>query len=134
MEINVLWIFAFYYFVSTFCFWRLPFFYWFYQQNLNCILNSSCFLEFTGESANLLEWHNRRAIAIGIAKGLRFLHEECRGGPIIHRDLRPSNILLTHDFVPMVLFCILLGIYDCNCGDVSINIYLVTSLCNQGMP
>ncbi|CAN1234665.1 Inactive protein kinase SELMODRAFT_444075 [Linum perenne] len=27
---------------------------------------------------------------------------ECRGSPIIHRDLRPSNVLLTHDFVPMV--------------------------------
>ncbi|KAK7410651.1 hypothetical protein VNO78_01603 [Psophocarpus tetragonolobus] len=50
----------------------------------------------------VLEWHQRYAIAIGTAKGLRFLHEECRGGPIIHRDMRPSNILLTHDFVPML--------------------------------
>ncbi|MBA0659501.1 hypothetical protein Goklo_011635 [Gossypium klotzschianum] len=51
---------------------------------------------------NVLDWHQRRAIAIGTAKGLRFLHEECRGGPIIHRDMRPSNILLTHDLVPML--------------------------------
>ncbi|TKY74189.1 Proline-rich receptor protein kinase PERK8 [Spatholobus suberectus] len=50
----------------------------------------------------VLEWHQRYAIAIGTAKGLRFLHEECRGGPIIHRDMRPSNILLTHDFVPLL--------------------------------
>lgn len=57
---------------------------------------------FSDKTANILEWHQRRAIAIGTAKGLRFLHEECRGGPIIHRDLRPSNILITHDFVPMV--------------------------------
>jgi len=56
----------------------------------------------TDKSASLLEWHKRHAIAIGIAKGLRFLHEECRAGPIIHRDLHPSNVLLTHDFVPMV--------------------------------
>lgn len=54
------------------------------------------------KAAGLLEWHKRHAIALGIAKGLRFLHEECRAGPIIHRDLRPSNVLLTHDFVPMV--------------------------------
>jgi serine/threonine protein kinase len=54
------------------------------------------------QEAGLLEWHKRHAIALGIAKGLRFLHEECRAGPIIHRDLRPSNVLLTHDFVPMV--------------------------------
>ncbi|KAL5192720.1 putative receptor-like serine/threonine-protein kinase [Glycine soja] len=50
----------------------------------------------------VLEWHQRYAIAIGTAKELRFLHEECRGGPIIHRDMRPSNRLLTHDFVPML--------------------------------
>jgi serine/threonine protein kinase len=56
----------------------------------------------TDQSASLLEWHKRHAIAIGIAKGLRFLHEECRAGPIIHLDLQPSNVLLTHDFVPMV--------------------------------
>jgi serine/threonine protein kinase len=59
------------------------------------------------KDANLLEWHKRHAIALGIAKGLRFLHEECRAGPIIHRDLRPSNVLLTHDFVPMVIWRIL---------------------------
>ncbi|KAG4969475.1 hypothetical protein JHK82_035175 [Glycine max] len=54
------------------------------------------------KNAAVLEWHQRYVIAIGTAKGLRFLHEECRGGPIIHRDMRPSNILLTHDFVPML--------------------------------
>lgn len=56
----------------------------------------------TENTENVLDWHQRRAIAIGTAKGLRFLHEECRGGPIIHRDMRPGNILLTHDLVPMV--------------------------------
>lgn len=66
------------------------------------ICNKSLEWHLLNESAALLEWHKRYAIAIGTAKGLRFLHEECRGGPIIHRDLRPSNILLTHDFVPMI--------------------------------
>ncbi|KAL5075639.1 hypothetical protein RYX36_014623 [Vicia faba] len=50
----------------------------------------------------VLDWPQRYGIALGTAKGLRFLHEECRGGPIIHRDMRPGNILLTHDFVPML--------------------------------
>ncbi|KAJ0086735.1 hypothetical protein Patl1_08191 [Pistacia atlantica] len=54
------------------------------------------------DSTTVLEWHQRHAIAIGTAKGLRFLHEECRGAPIIHRDVRPGNILLTHDFVPLL--------------------------------
>ncbi|KAG6492598.1 hypothetical protein ZIOFF_047563 [Zingiber officinale] len=65
------------------------------------ICNKSLHWHLFNESAELLEWDRRHAIALGIAKGLRFLHEECRGGPIIHRDLRPSNVLLTHDFVPM---------------------------------
>jgi serine/threonine protein kinase len=77
------------------------------QKNNNAMMTGllcSCYLVETDKSASLLEWHKRYAIAIGIAKGLRFLHEECRAGPIIHRDLRPSNVLLTHDFVPMVRF------------------------------
>ncbi|KAK9167255.1 hypothetical protein Scep_002446 [Stephania cephalantha] len=66
------------------------------------VCNKSLEWHLFDKSASALDWHKRRAIAIGVAKGLRFLHEECRGGPIIHRDLRPSNILLTHDFVPML--------------------------------
>lgn len=66
----------------------------FFFFNLSCVL--------TDNTENILEWHQRYSIAIGTAKGLRFLHEECRGSPIIHRDMRPGNILLTHDFVPMV--------------------------------
>ncbi|KAL9313685.1 hypothetical protein ACSQ67_019137 [Phaseolus vulgaris] len=66
------------------------------------ICNKSLHWHLFENDAAVLEWHQRYAIAIGIAKGLRFLHEECRGGPIIHRDMRPSNILLTHDIVPML--------------------------------
>lgn len=66
------------------------------------ICNKSLEWHLFDKEANILEWHKRHAIALGIAKGLRFLHEECRAGPIIHRDLRPSNVLLTHDFVPML--------------------------------
>ncbi|KAJ4821115.1 Inactive protein kinase [Rhynchospora pubera] len=49
-----------------------------------------------------LEWSARQKIAVGAARGLRYLHEECRVGCIIHRDMRPNNILLTHDFEPLV--------------------------------
>ncbi|KAF5467836.1 hypothetical protein F2P56_012048 [Juglans regia] len=66
------------------------------------ICNKSLDWHLFNKDATVLEWHERVAIAIGTAKGLRFLHEECRGGPIIHRDMRPSNILLTHEFVPML--------------------------------
>lgn len=56
----------------------------------------------TENTERVLDWNRRNAIAIGTAKGLRFLHEECRGSPIIHRDIRASNILLKRDFVPLV--------------------------------
>ncbi|XP_076948328.1 somatic embryogenesis receptor kinase 4-like [Bidens hawaiensis] len=77
------------------------------KENVNILVyeyicNRSLEWHLFDEGANVLEWYKRQAIAIGTAKGLRFLHEECRSSPIIHRDLRPSNILLTHDFVPML--------------------------------
>ncbi|KAK7320921.1 hypothetical protein VNO77_30867 [Canavalia gladiata] len=78
-----------------------------FKERLNILVyeyicNKSLEWHLFDKNAAVLEWHQRYAIAIGTAKGLRFLHEECRGGPIIHRDMRPSNILLTHDFVPML--------------------------------
>lgn len=65
------------------------------------ICNRSLEWHLFDKETNILQWQQRYSVAIGTAKGLRFLHEECRNSPIIHRDLRPSNILLTHDFVPM---------------------------------
>ncbi|EXC21746.1 Inactive protein kinase [Morus notabilis] len=54
------------------------------------------------ERKELMSWENRMKVAIGAARGLRYLHEDCRVGCIVHRDFRPNNILLTHDFEPMV--------------------------------
>ncbi|XP_058113300.1 inactive protein kinase SELMODRAFT_444075-like [Magnolia sinica] len=54
------------------------------------------------ESKEVMAWKDRLKVAIGAARGLRYLHEDCRVGCIVHRDLRPNNILLTHDFEPMV--------------------------------
>ncbi|KAK7291149.1 hypothetical protein RIF29_06064 [Crotalaria pallida] len=65
------------------------------------ICNGSLDLYLQGENL-LLDWNSRLKIAIGAARGLRYLHEDCRVGCIVHRDLRPKNILLTHDFEPMV--------------------------------
>ncbi|XP_037491557.1 serine/threonine-protein kinase PBS1 isoform X2 [Jatropha curcas] len=77
------------------------------KENLNILVyeyicNKSLDWHLFDNKSNTLDWHQRYSIAIGTAKGLRFLHEECRGGPVIHRDVRPGNILLTHDCVPML--------------------------------
>lgn len=41
-------------------------------------------------------------IAIGIAQGLRYMHEQCPRGPIVHGDLRACNVLLGHNLEPQV--------------------------------
>ncbi|XP_074563941.1 receptor-like cytosolic serine/threonine-protein kinase RBK1 isoform X2 [Curcuma longa] len=48
-----------------------------------------------------LDWKLRFEIALGIAEGLRYLHEGCQRR-IIHRDIKASNILLTEDFQPQI--------------------------------
>ncbi|CAK9219664.1 unnamed protein product [Sphagnum troendelagicum] len=48
-----------------------------------------------------LEWAIRYKVAIGVARGLHYLHEVCQRR-IIHRDVKASNILLGPDFEPQI--------------------------------
>ncbi|GKV11898.1 hypothetical protein SLEP1_g23116 [Rubroshorea leprosula] len=66
------------------------------------ICNGSLDSHLYGKNRKPLEWSARQKIAVGAARGLRYLHEECRVGCIVHRDMRPNNILVTHDFEPLV--------------------------------
>ncbi|XP_050271300.1 G-type lectin S-receptor-like serine/threonine-protein kinase SD2-5 isoform X1 [Quercus robur] len=45
----------------------------------------------------LLDWKLRKKIIIEIARGLSYLHEECRQ-KIVHLDIKPHNILLDENF------------------------------------
>ncbi|KAG6737933.1 hypothetical protein POTOM_059465 [Populus tomentosa] len=47
-------------------------------------------------STNMLSWRERLQIAVDSAHGLEYLHNGCRP-PIVHRDLKSSNILLTEN-------------------------------------
>ncbi|XP_066307148.1 receptor-like protein kinase HSL1 [Miscanthus floridulus] len=44
-----------------------------------------------------LDWLTRLRVAVGVAQGLCYLHHEC-SPPIIHRDVKTSNILLDSEF------------------------------------
>jgi serine/threonine protein kinase len=56
---------------------------------------------FRSSQQPVLSWSMRYQIALGVAKGLHYLHERCRDC-IIHCDIKPENILLSDTFVPKV--------------------------------
>ncbi|CAN6301418.1 unnamed protein product [Urochloa humidicola] len=54
-----------------------------------------------GHNEPALDWHQRWKIAVGSARGLAYLHDDCYPR-IIHRDVKASNILLDPNFEPKV--------------------------------
>lgn len=66
------------------------------------------FMEHGALDAYLFDDRNRgigfptlRAIAVGVARGLRYLHEECQQ-KIVHYDIKPGNVLLNGSLTPKV--------------------------------
>lgn len=49
----------------------------------------------------VLDWSRRKGIAVGTARGLVYLHEQC-DPKIIHRDVKAANILLDEEFEAVV--------------------------------
>ncbi|TQD97740.1 hypothetical protein C1H46_016606 [Malus baccata] len=68
----------------------------------------------------LLDCESRLKIATEAAHGLRYLHEDCRVGCIVHRDLRPNDILLTHHFEPLMLYTFVIWL---GCGFRAARLY-----------
>ena len=52
-------------------------------------------------TSKILDWKTRYQIAIGITKGLAYLHDNCRDC-IMHFDIKPENILLDAEYNPKV--------------------------------
>ncbi|XVF71594.1 hypothetical protein PTKIN_Ptkin12aG0051000 [Pterospermum kingtungense] len=54
-----------------------------------------------GGRSRHLEWKTLYDIALGIARGLEYLHQGC-STRILHFDIKPHNILLDEDFCPKI--------------------------------
>ncbi|GMP45403.1 hypothetical protein CsSME_00013943 [Camellia sinensis var. sinensis] len=52
-------------------------------------------------TSNTLDWEKRFYIAVGSAKGLAYLHDECLEW-VLHCDVKPQNILLDSNYQPKV--------------------------------
>uniref|UniRef100_A0A0A9CFG3 non-specific serine/threonine protein kinase n=1 Tax=Arundo donax TaxID=35708 RepID=A0A0A9CFG3_ARUDO len=50
-----------------------------------------------GRDGRSLDWPKRLAVIRDVARALAFLHAECQP-PVVHGDLKPSNVLLDADF------------------------------------
>uniref|UniRef100_A0ACD5W887 Uncharacterized protein n=1 Tax=Avena sativa TaxID=4498 RepID=A0ACD5W887_AVESA len=64
-------------------------------------LDGHLFKKSNSSDASVLNWSNRYQITLGIARGLSYLHQNCREC-IIHCDIKPENILVDASFVPKV--------------------------------
>ena len=68
-----------------------------YEYMPNGTLDSHLFQS----NGTVLDWTVRYQIALGVARGLAYLHASCRDC-IIHCDIKPENILLDGSFTPKV--------------------------------
>ncbi|XVF14871.1 hypothetical protein REPUB_Repub09cG0098200 [Reevesia pubescens] len=53
------------------------------------------------KDSNAFGWQERYKVAVGIAEALDYLHNGCEQ-PVIHRDVKSSNVLLSDDFEPQL--------------------------------
>ncbi|KAK7343803.1 hypothetical protein VNO77_12840 [Canavalia gladiata] len=68
-----------------------------YEFMKNGSLDNFLFVNVEQQSGKLLNWRYRFNIALGAARGLTYLHEECRNC-IVHCDVKPENILLDENY------------------------------------
>ena len=71
-----------------------------------------CVFSAPGKEAAVLPWDVRHKVAVGIARALEYLHKSCTK-PVVHRDVKTSNILLTASFDSQVFYYLVIS-FACN--------------------
>ncbi|XP_016498144.1 G-type lectin S-receptor-like serine/threonine-protein kinase LECRK4 [Nicotiana tabacum] len=61
------------------------------------LMKNGALSDFLFKEGMLPTWSHRSEMALGIARGLLYLHEEC-DTPIIHCDIKPQNVLLDNKY------------------------------------
>ncbi|KAJ7527389.1 hypothetical protein O6H91_16G051500 [Diphasiastrum complanatum] len=72
-----------------------------YEYMSNGSLDTRLFTKPGEQQHIILNWDTRFAIALGTARGIMYLHDEC-SSCIIHCDIKPENILLDANFCAKV--------------------------------
>ncbi|KAF3444282.1 hypothetical protein FNV43_RR13972 [Rhamnella rubrinervis] len=72
-----------------------------YEYMPNGSLDKFIFNQESVNATRSLDWKTSYEIALGIARGLEYLHRGCNTR-ILHFDIKPQNILLDKDFCPKI--------------------------------
>ncbi|KAH9752244.1 L-type lectin-domain containing receptor kinase SIT2 [Citrus sinensis] len=88
------------------------------------------------QKKKILNWDQRYKILIGVAQALLYLHEEC-DQRVVHRDVKPSNVLIDADLNPKLGDFGLARAYDHNINPQTTHIvgtlgYLAPELTRTG--
>ncbi|KAF8393370.1 hypothetical protein HHK36_021613 [Tetracentron sinense] len=84
-----------------------------------------------GKRQPTMDWATRLRIALGSAKGLAYLHEDCHP-KIIHRDIKTANILLNYNFEAQVADFGLAKFFPDNYTHISTRIMGTFGICIKG--
>ncbi|KAG7981334.1 hypothetical protein I3843_05G228500, partial [Carya illinoinensis] len=93
---------------------------------------------FSQEGSLLLSYEKMHDIALGVARGIEYLHRGCEM-QILHFDIKPHNILLDEDFTPKVSDFGLAKLYPMHKNTVSLTAvrgtlgYMAPELCYKNI-
>ncbi|KAG6715325.1 hypothetical protein I3842_05G244900 [Carya illinoinensis] len=93
---------------------------------------------FSQEGSLLLSYEKMHNIALGVARGIEYLHRGCKM-QILHFDIKPHNILLDEDFTPKVSDFGLAKLYPMDNNTISLTAvrgtlgYMAPELCYKNI-